>query len=282
MAETDLLEPSSAHDAPGRPEASASFDRPDAGRGALTEVAAQNGPAGSLLNFVAMAVKDPSIDVAKLDALLRMQREIVADDAREQFNRAFVDLQARLPRIKRNGSLEYPKDPKLPDGPKRKISRFMKFEDIDEAIRPLLEEAGFSQSWNTAPRVGDGGGLIVTHILRHRAGHSQETSLPIPLDTSGGKNNLQGYGSTLQYGKRYTMCAGLNIVAEGEDDDGKGGYEQIDDESVKRLSDLCVETKSDLNAFLKFMGVAGLPEITVRDYPTAVNALLAKKARVTT
>lgn len=252
---------------------------PEAGR----EVALQSGPAGSLLNFVALAVKDPTVDVAKLDALLRMQREIVADDAREQFNSAFVRLQGRLPRIKRNGRLEYPKDPKNPEGPRKLISRFMQFEDICEAIQPILESEGFSQSWNTAPRQGDGGGLVVTHILRHRAGHSQETSLPVPLDTSGGKNNLQAYGSALKYGERYTMCAALNIVAEGQDDDGASfGNEPIDAESVKKLSDLLMETKSDATAFFRFMGVAGLPDILVKDYPTAVNALLSKRARAAT
>lgn len=247
-----------------------------------TEVAIAQEPVGSLLNFVALAVKDPTIDVAKLDALLKMQREIVADDAKAQFNTAFIKLQGRLPRIKKNGSLEYPKDPKNPEGPKRKISSFMRWEDIDAAIRPILEEEGFALTFNTVPRPGEGGGLIVTATVRHRAGHSQDTSLPIPLDTSGGKNNIQGYGSALKYGQRYTACAALNIVAEGEDDDGASvGNEPLDAESVKRLNDLISETKSDFNAFLKFMGVAGLPEILVRDYPTAVNALLAKKAKVT-
>lgn len=248
-----------------------------------TEVAVQaesppSGPAGSLLNFVALAVKDPTIDVAKLDALLRMQREIIADDAKAQFNSAFIRLQAKMPRIKKNGNLEYPVDPKNPNGPKKLISKFMKFEDIEGAIKPIMESEGFGHSFNTVSRQSDGGGLIVTHILRHTAGHTQETSLPVPLDTSGGKNNLQGYGSTLAYGKRYTMCAGLNIVAEGEDDDGvRAGLEFITDLQVKELSDLMMETGADLNAFCDTFGVHGLTELQPPAFAPAMNMLTARK-----
>ncbi len=123
-------------------------------------------------------------------------------------------------------------------------------------------------------------GVIVTGTLRHKAGHSETASIgPLPLDTSGGKNNLQGAGSTFSYGKRYTATMLLNLTFEGEDDDGvKGGTQLIDDESVKRLSDLIMETKSDFNRFLKFMEVDGLPEIEVKDFPKAVNMLLQKRA----
>jgi hypothetical protein len=242
-----------------------------------------DGPAGSLLNFVAMALKDPSIDVAKLEALLRMQREIVADDAREQFNSAFIRLQGRLPRIKKNGTLEYPINKNDPDGPKRKISNFMRWEDVDAGIRPILEEEGFALTFNTEPRVGEGGGLIVTATVRHRAGHSQSASLPIPLDTSGGKNNIQGYGSALKYGQRYTACAALNIVAEGEDDDGvAAGNSPITDEECAELSRGLTETKSNLDAFLAFMGVGAIPDIQKRDLTRARNAINAKRKKAPT
>jgi hypothetical protein len=244
----------------------------------MNEIEKIERPAATLIDFVAMAVKDPAIDVTKLEALLRMQREIIADDAKAQFNEAFIRLQGRLPRIKKNGVLEYPIDKNNPNSPKRKISNFMKWEDVDEAIRPILDEEGFAISWNTAPRAGDGGGLIVTAILRHRAGYSQETSMPVPLDGSGGKNNLQGYGSTLSYGRRYTACAALNIVAEGEDDDGvAGGHDPITAEQVKQISDLLIEIDSDLDAFCRFMNVEALPDIDTTLFPVAINALVARK-----
>ncbi|MGD0110061.1 MAG: hypothetical protein ABSC06_39510, partial [Rhodopila sp.] len=56
----------------------------------------------SLLNAVARAVKDPSIDVAKLEALLRLQREIVAADAELQFARAMSQCQGELQPVLRS------------------------------------------------------------------------------------------------------------------------------------------------------------------------------------
>jgi hypothetical protein len=41
----------------------------------------------------------------------------------------------------------------------------------------------------------------------------------MPIDTSGSKTSVQGIGSTVSYGKRYTLCALLNI-STGDDTDG--------------------------------------------------------------
>ena len=41
----------------------------------------------------------------------------------------------------------------------------------------------------------------------------------LPLDTSGSKNGVQAVGSTVSYGKRYAICALLNI-STGDDTDG--------------------------------------------------------------
>ena len=38
---------------------------------------------GSLLSFVATAMRDPSVDAAKLESLLRTKREVIANDARD-------------------------------------------------------------------------------------------------------------------------------------------------------------------------------------------------------
>lgn len=199
--------------------------------------AAESNEATSLLGIIARAASDPAVDVEKMAALLGLQERVVARQAEAEFNQAFIRMQAALPRIKKDGTLEYPVDKNKPDGPKRKIASFAKWETIDAAIRPILETEGFALSFNTIPRPGDGGGLIVTAILRHRGGHSTETSIPVPLDTSGGKNNLQGYGSSMSYGKRYAATAALNLITEGEDDDGvRGGMRFISQDQVAELT----------------------------------------------
>ena len=56
----------------------------------------------------------------------------------------------------------------------------------------------------------------------------------LAVDTTGSKNATQGAGSAASYGKRHSAKAVLNLIEEGEDNDGKGatvtGYEALPDD----------------------------------------------------
>ncbi len=235
---------------------------------------------GTLLAAIVGMAKDPAVDVAKLSALLAMQERLEARDAKAQFNRAYIRLQPRLPVIKKDGRLTYPVDKKNPDGPQREISKYGKWESIHEEIMPLLAEEGFGLAFTTAARSGDGGGLTVIAILKHGGGHETETPFPVPLDTSGGKNNIQGMGSALSYGKRYATIAALNIRFEGADDDGKlGGMRFITAEQVAELRRYLDATKSDEAAFLQHFEVASIENLQEANYAPARNMLTSKLER---
>lgn len=227
----------------------------------------------SMLQVIARAASDPRVDVEKMQALLQMQRELIADQARAEFNEAMARLQPRLPRI--------PKDGTVDRGPGKGKFLYGKWETIDKLVRPLLNNEGFSLSFDTKAR--DDGWIIVTGTLRHSAGHIETSSIgPLPPDPSGGKNPVQALGSATSYGRRYAAINLLNLTFEGMDDDGQGGAppEFIDERSVKTLSGLIEETGTDTGKFLRFMGVIELSEIRESDYGKAVNALMAKRAQM--
>lgn len=186
-------------------------------------------------------VRDKDFDVEKLRAMTDLQNSVEDRQAERAFNIAFVAMQAELPVIKRDGSLEYEKEKGRPET-KYLVSKYARYEDIAKAIGPVLARHGFSVSFDAEPRPTDGGGLLVSCVLRHEAGHVHHgPALPVPLDTSGGKNNIQAYGSALSYGKRYGLFAVLNVITEGEDDDGvaAGGSPVSYDEAaeIKKLVD---------------------------------------------
>lgn len=211
-----------------------------------TALAVPQAPANptSLLNFVAQAVSDPNIDVAKLEALLRMQREIVADEAKTEFNVALHAAQAEMPRVKKNGTIKLVKD-----GVSRGSIPFATYEDVDTALRPIMEKYGFTINFNVDAR--DGGGGIITGTLEHTNKHFKTASMPLALDTGPGRNNLQAMGSTLSYGKRYVLEMLFNIVREGVDDDGKlGGTKFITDEQAAELRALAKEAGRPEGALL--------------------------------
>lgn len=97
--------------------------------------------------------------------------------------------------------------------------------DIKKQINPVLQRYGFAITHRIDARDKD---IVVTAICSHRDGHREETSLPLPYDTSGSKNTVQARGSTVQYGIRYTGCAIAGIAITGEDKDGAAVEEEYD------------------------------------------------------
>jgi hypothetical protein len=225
-------------------------------------------PAGSMLQFIGMALQDERIDVGKLDALLRMQREVVADDARARFNAALLEAQREMPRVQKNGTIQL--------GERKGAIPFAQWEDVDSALRPIMQRHGFSLSFTSGPRP-DGTGLIVTARLLHAAGHEQEYSMPLPADVGPGRNALQALGSSLSYGKRYLAEMIFNIVREGADDDGKlGGTAFITPAQKEEIIAKMAAVGADTRAFLDYLNVAVLDDLEARHFTAAMNALDVK------
>ena len=94
-----------------------------------------------------------------------MQERVLARTAREAFNVAFAEMQSDLPEIREKGRGD-------------KNTTFALWEDVNEAIKPILKDHGFGLSFKTG-RTNDR--ITVTAILLHRAGHSEETTLELPV-----------------------------------------------------------------------------------------------------
>jgi hypothetical protein len=248
---------------------------PNAGNGQAI-APQQDGQSLTLLGVIARAAADPTVDVAKMQALLEMQERLQERQAKAEFNSALARLTGRLPHVKKSGRIDLIDK----NGVNKGSIPFAKWEDMDAVIRPLLEAEGMFLTFTSRPRTAEGGGLVVSGTLAHRDGHSITAEMPLPLDTGPGRNNLQATGSTLSYGKRYCAEMLLNIVREGDDTDGNfRDQEVIEPAKVKQISDLLSETKSNRDAFLRFMGVDKVEDIQVFDFPRAINALNAKKSR---
>lgn len=167
--------------------------------------------ATAIIQVIERAASNPDVDIDKMERLLQMQERILARNAEAAFNTALAQMQNELPVIDENGSI------KGRDG--RVQSKYAKFEDINEAVKPIMRQYGFAISFRTA---FEGGEVVVTGVLTHEGGHREQSAVKLPADASGNKNNVQGWGSSISYGKRYTMNALLNITSRGEDNDGAG------------------------------------------------------------
>ena len=56
------------------------------------------------------------------------------------------------------------------------------------------------------------GGIVIRGRLKHLpSGHYEDSFMPAPLDTAGGKSEVQAVGSTNSFLRRYVLCNIFNI-----------------------------------------------------------------------
>lgn len=166
-----------------------------------------------ILLVIAKAAQSQDVDVAKMQQLLDMHERINRQNAERAYFGALTQMQGEMPRITKQGEIK--------DASGRVRSKYARGEDIHDAIRGSLQKYGFALSFTTENPAPDK--LLVRGFLSHRDGHRETSSIILPSDKGAGKNDVQAVGSSVSYGKRYMTCALLNIIAEGEDDDGNGG-----------------------------------------------------------
>lgn len=109
-------------------------------------------------------------------------------------------------------------------------SKYADLAVIIEATYKSLSENGLSVM-QFPGEVNEGTVQIVTMLL-HSSGQwvSEETMMPVS------KNDAQGVGSALTYGRRYALQSLLNVAAE-EDDDGNAAVSKNIKDAEKRFSD---------------------------------------------
>jgi hypothetical protein len=119
-------------------------------------------------------------------------------------------------------------------------------------------------------------------VLGHEDGHQEVTELPLPADTTGNKNAVQSWGSTISYGKRYVGLTLLGVATEDEDDDAKaagalaaGGV--ITEDQVAELQKMVVSTNTKLPAFFRMLGVEKLEALPAAQFGMAQRFLQMKK-----
>lgn len=93
-------------------------------------------------------------------------------------------------------------------------SKYATYEHIMRRLRPIVTQYQ----------------IEITHSIRDNVLKTEitwpgadplESQFPLPI----GENNPQKMGSAISYGKRYNVCALLNLVIEGEDDDAETASE---------------------------------------------------------
>lgn len=197
-----------------------------------------------------------------VEKLMSLQERWETGQARKSFDKAIASAKAKITPIQRNAKGHNDK-------------RYADFAAIAKVVDPILSEHGLSYRFRTAQTDR----ISVTCILSHEDGHSEETTLTGPPDSSGNKNPIQSIGSTLSYLQRYSLIQMLGLASAADDDGraaGDGGAITL--EQVEQLVSLCDEVSADKEAFCKYFRVESFADITAKDFPRAIAALNKKRA----
>jgi len=173
------------------------------------------------------AMIERGTDPDQLEKMLALQERWEANQARKSFAAAMAQFQAACPTILKS----------------KKADRYnyAPLDEILRTIRPHLDAAGLSISFNTSTKDG----VITAYCtVTHRDGHSVTSEFSAPVDPAMKVNDTQKAGSANSYAKRYSLCNALNLVGSEFDDDGYSAAKPVDpdnepasDEQIARIQE---------------------------------------------
>lgn len=199
---------------------------------------------------------EQNVDADKLEKLMDLQDRYVAKLAEQDFNTALALFQANCPvikcekEVKSNRGMRY---------------NYAPLEDIQETIRPYLQECGLSVSFST--KWESDGYLTAICYLTHVSGHTRTSDFTCPVDRDMKVNDSQKQGSVNSYAKRYALSNALNLVFEKEDDDGGSAQTQaVTPEQADEIRELVKARQVDEKVFFTWAGCNSYETIPASKY----------------
>jgi hypothetical protein len=226
----------------------------------------------SIMAVISRAAADPTCDIEKMERLLAMHERMQAKTAEQAFNTAMAQMQCDIPTV-------FEAAVNLHTG-----NAYATLDDITRTLKPIMQKHGFAITFKVENVEK---GISVTGILMHGGGHREQTTMQLPLDIGKGRNDVQAVGSSTTYGKRYVMCALLNVTTgETRDDDGQSsdGSEtedmraQVVADILERVGQTATpdELKDVWQASLKVLQVSG----DTNGYSIVKTAVTVHKAKL--
>lgn len=158
--------------------------------------------------LIAQAI-NKKVPVETMEKLLAMRRELKAEWAKEEFDKAMSNFQADCPTIQKTKAVE--------TSAGKVAYKYAPIESIVEQVKFYLKDNGFSYSTNM--KLLETGVTVIVKVT-HKDGHSEITEMTVPF---GNKTNVmsqtQVVAAAQTFAKRYAFCNAFGILTGDEDDD---------------------------------------------------------------
>lgn len=168
----------------------------------------------------AIAAKAP---VETLERLFKLHKEVQAEQAKSAFTQALADFQGECPKIEKNKKV-------LNKDGRSVRYQYASLDSIGNQIKETLKKHNLSYSWDVEKKDNN---MLVTVTVTHVLGHSEKSSIEIPIAVDGYMTEPQKYASAQTYAKRYTLINALGITTADEDTDATDVADQKNAKSPK-------------------------------------------------
>lgn len=165
--------------------------------------------AHAFIAAIERAARDPNVDVAKMERLFAMAKEVRQEVALAAFNAAMNACQAEMRPIAANA-----------ENPQTR-SKYATYAKLDKALRPIYTKHGFSISYDEADSPKPEHVRCLAYVS-HSGGYTRTYRRDMPADGKGAKGGdvmtkTHAVGAAHSYGDRY-LLKGIFNIAIGEDD----------------------------------------------------------------
>jgi len=150
-----------------------------------------------------------------------------------------------------------------------------------DACLPSLNEAGIAVIQPTGEN--EHGRYVETILIHGESGESLACSVPLIV----AKNDMQGYGSAVTYGRRYGLMAMAGIAPEDDDGNAAGKAAPkvqppapISEQQFQEMKDLIFDTETDETKFCAYWNVDDLTQMNAKQAADAIAMLKKKKAQM--
>ncbi len=167
----------------------------------------QQGPAEVL---IAQAIQK-GLPVETMERLLAMRRELKAEWAKEQFDKAMAAFQGECPIIR--------KTKKVMNKDGRSVRYiYAPIDSIVEQVKDILGKNGLSYTIQVR---NDGKAMTVVCRVTHKTGHSENSEFEVPISSEDYMSDVQKFGARSTFAKRYAFCNAFGIMTGDDDDDAQ-------------------------------------------------------------
>lgn len=134
-----------------------------------------------------------------IEKIVELREKIKKEIAEQEFFKSFKEFQREIPEIQKD-KVVYNKDGSI-------RYRYASLDTIISTIKPYLSKHGLSLRYET--EFTDNNYITLKCIIQHFLGHKEVTIFKLPIDSSQHITDIQKFGSTITYARRYALCLAL-------------------------------------------------------------------------